>query len=318
MRLRRRAGFWLAALAAATAAPAEQPPAPDGSGIFADEVSVGYVLVPVSVHSKRGAVTDLEASEFRLLADDRPVAFDWFERGGEAPLELVILQDLSGSMALRGKLEASRRAVRCFLERLRPTDRYALASFAGRRLAVEVPFTDDRTAGREAMSVWLPYGVTALHDAVARLPEIRPAGRTARAALLITDGAENASRLDPEQATEIVRRAELPVYILSLAGPAAAPATAAAPSYAAILRRLAEVSGGRYLSIQEPERLEAACVSVLEELRSRYVLGFPTAQSGEARWRRLRVLIDQPGLRIRGRGGYRGRPPADASTDSVP
>ena len=284
---------------------AQQPPA---GAAFREEVSVGWVLVPFSVRDRRGFVADLAADEVRLLADGRPLTPDSFERGAEATFELVLLQDLSGSMALGGRLEASQRAADCFLEGLRAGDRYAIATFAGRSLTVEVPFTEDRAVGREAAAAWRPYGVTALHDAVARLPEIRASGRAAGAAVLITDGAENASRLGAEEARAIVRRARLPVYVLSLArghrGGAADP-----DSYAAILRNLAGASGGRYLPITAAGELAEACRSVIDELRSRYVLGFATA-GGESRWRRLEVRVERRGVRVRARAGYHGPPPA--------
>ncbi|MFQ5350431.1 MAG: VWA domain-containing protein [Thermoanaerobaculia bacterium] len=288
---------------------AAQEPAIGSGAAFREEVSVGWVLVPFSVRNRRGFVADLEPREVRLFADGEPIVPDSFDRGSEATFELVLLHDLSGSMALGGRLEASRRVADCFLDGLRPGDRYAMATFAGRSLTVEVPFTADPTAGLEAADAWQPYGVTALHDAVARLPEIRATGQAAGAAVLITDGAENASRLDPKEAREIVRRARLPVYVLSLAQRRPRPGSPPeGEDYAAVLRRLAAATGGRYFSIGAAADLAESCRSVIDELRSRYVLGFPTA-GGESRWRRLRVEVKRRGVEIRSRAGYHGPPP---------
>ena len=61
----------------------------------------------------------------------------------------------------------------------------------------------------EAVATWEAYGTTALHDAIARLPEIAGAARfPRRAALLITDGVDNASSISAAEARELVRRAE--------------------------------------------------------------------------------------------------------------
>jgi VWFA-related protein len=304
-----RLRFLPAVLAAILVTPvAGQVPPVEHGATFSEEVSVGWVLVPFTVRSRKGFVADLEPREVRLLADGRPVTPESFERGAEATFELVLLQDLSGSMALGGKLEASRRATDCLLDLLRPGDRYALATFAGRSLSVEVPFTGDASVGLEAAAVWRPYGVTALHDAVARLPEIRATGRAAGAAVLVTDGAENASDLEPEEAREIVQRAKLPVYVLSLARPHRA-SSASDVDYETILRRLASATGGRYFSVEAAGALGEACRSVVDELRSRYVLGFPT-KGGESRWRKLTVEVDRRGVEIRSRTGYHGPPPA--------
>jgi len=212
-------------------------------------------------------------------------------------------------MALNHKLGGSLGALECFLNRLQEGDVYALAVFAGRRMEVEVPFTGDTTVASEAMARWRPYGVTALHDAVSRLPEIHaPRGRPV--AILITDGAENASELDPETARSIVRQADLPVYVLSLArGEGASGEDGGLSGYAEMLRELARVTGGGYLHLFEASGPEEACGRVLSELRARYVLGFPTAGEGESGWHRIEVEILRSGLEYTARGGYTGRLP---------
>ncbi len=281
---------------------------------LAESVDVGYVLVPVSVRSRAGFVDDLERDELRLTVDGRPVEIDAFERGAEVPISLVLLQDLSGSMAMGGRLATSRALVECFLTRARPADRFALAGFAGRRVEVEVPFPGDPGAIREAVERWRPYGLTALHDAVARLPEITAAGRQPRAvAVLLTDGAENASRLDPATARRAVRQAGLAVYVVGLLAPAG-ERPARPGREAELLRELAAETGGRYLQLAGDQSAAGVCESIERELRSRYVLGFPLADGGAARYRRLRVEVLRPGLRYAYRRGYVGRVPAGAPT----
>ena len=55
------------------------------------------------------------------------------------PGQPVFLQDLSGSMAIGGRLDASKEALGYFLAAGRPGDEFALASFAGDRRDVDVP-----------------------------------------------------------------------------------------------------------------------------------------------------------------------------------
>lgn len=293
-------------LAAQGVIAAEEPPA-EG---FSENVSVGYVLVHVSVRSRGGYLRDLTAADFVLRVDGRRVRPASFERGGEAPINLAVLQDLSGSMALAGKLERSRAAVECLLAALKADDRVALATFAGRRLAVEVPFTADREALAESMDGWRAYGVTALHDAVARLADIAPRRRLANAAaLLLTDGIENASRLSPPESRALVRGARTPVYVLGLSTPGGA-ATGGGPTYAQLLRRLADASGGRYFPIADGAAVAPACAEISTELAARYVLGFELVAEGEERYREIRVEVARKGLEIAHRKGYSGRPPA--------
>jgi len=279
---------------------------------FADQVSVGYVLVPVAVRSRAGFVTDLGPGDFVLEVDGRRVDFDSFERGGEAPVSLAFLQDLSGSMALGGKLDQSQGLLECLLDRSSPSDRFALATFAGRQVSVEVPFGSDRGPILEVAAGWRAYGVTALHDAVGRIPELAASREQPNVvAVLITDGVENASDLTSDEAREIVRQARIPVYVLGFEGATGgAPSENAAEQYSGVLRRLAAFTGGRYFALATPQDAREACVQISIELRSRYVLGFATADGEPAAYREMRVKVERRGLWIAHRRGYMGPPPA--------
>lgn len=287
--------------------------APDPRGTFREETRVAWVLVPVGVARDGRWLGDLERGAFRLAVDGRPVAFPDFD-AAEAPVSLVFLQDLSGSMANGGKLEASRAALGELIAAAAPTDELALATFAGGELSVEVPFTRDESVLAEAMALWQGYGTTAIHDAVAWIPDIAVAGRHAkRAVVLVTDGVDNASQLSPEAARELVRRAMLPVFVLGLGraglGEAAADvARGGAATYGELLQRLAHATGGRYLPLASPADAPAAARDLLDELRQQYVLAFPTAP-GPAAERRLEVSVKSTGATVYHRRAYFGGPP---------
>lgn len=307
----------LAVLAAVTAAAAAQdaaPPLPaDPLGTFAEATQVSWVLVPVGVAEDGRWLTDLERGDFRLAVDGRPVAFPDFE-GGHAPVSVIVLQDLSGSMANGGKLEASRAALDVLLEQAGPGDELALASFAGGELAVEVPFTRDEAVLAEAMRLWQGYGTTALHDAVAWIPEIAVEGRhPRRAVVLVTDGVDNASRLSPEAARAVVRGARLPVFVLGLgreglAETAGDLARGGEETYGELLQRLAHASGGRYLPLSGPAEAADAAEDLLDELRHQYILAFPISP-GPPEERLLEVSVKSDGATVYHRRAYFGGPP---------
>ncbi len=301
---------------AADAAPRSAEPAPQPPpASFDDEVSVAWILVPVIVRSKRGFVLDLGRADFELRVDGRSVAFQDFERRGEAPWSLVFLQDLSGSMGVGGRLEASQEAVRYFLGRARPGDEFALASFASQTTTVDVPFTEELAPLAETVDSWDAYGRTALHDAVAWLPDISSSSRNVkRAAILITDGADNASEIRAAEARDLIRRAELPVYVLGLESGdpyALDPHGAKVYRYADVLNLLATLSGGRYFPISGPDDLKEACAAIADEMRYQYVLGFDTAAAGGTAFRAIGVSIKgRKQLKVQARKGYQGTPPA--------
>lgn len=313
------AGLWVALSATLTpAVAAPQAAAPDAPAAgFGEQVGVSWVLVPVVVRAQNGGSRErLSQADFKLMVDGREVRIDTFERRAEAPLSVVFLQDLSGSMGSGGRLEASREVVRTFLETAHGGDEFALASFAGGLSQVDVPFTDDLRTLREAIAAWEAYGTTALHDAVAWLPDISLSGRNPkRAAILVTDGADNASRLTPDDARDIVRRSQLPVYVLGLDSGDPFRLDAAGHKlyrYADVLNLLAYASGGQYHAVHGPEDLKEACEGILEDLRSQYVLSFPTAGAGSVKDHVIRVEVKAKNVRVFFRRGYRGLPPAVA------
>lgn len=286
---------------------------------FEEEVSVGYVLVPLVVRSGAGYADRLDENDFRLLVDGKPVAIDSFERRADAPASVVFLQDLSGSME-GTSLQASQQAVRFFLDKALQGDEFAIASFAsggsGGGGQVEVPYTSDMSVLRESVASWKAWGKTALHDAIAWVPGISAEGRNPkRFAVLITDGLDNASTFTPEQAREIVRQAQLPVYVIGLG--TGNPYELSSETgekiyrYADVLNLLASVSGGRYYAISNLTDLQEALVAIHDDLRHQYVLGFATGE-GSSRLRDVKVEVKSGGRTVLFRRGYKGPPPAES------
>jgi VWFA-related protein len=313
----RALGAWLLLLAGLLGAgPAPAAPQEPAIPSFQDEVSVGLVLVPVVVRSGSGYAKNLDQDDFRLLVEGQPVTIESFERRSDAPASVVVLQDLSGSMATSGNLEASRSVVRFFLDKALPGDEFSIATFAGDQLQVEVPFTAELATVREAVSRWEAYGTTALHDAVASMPEISLEGRNPkRFAILVTDGVDNASRLTPEEARFVVQQAQLPTYVLGMGSGNPYELSTEGKKiyrYADVLSLLAAVTGGRYYPISSPEDLQTAIAAILDDVRHQYVLGFSTGD-GAVQFRQLRVEVNEQVKDQRAivfRRGYKGTPPA--------
>ena len=218
-------------------------------------------------------------------------------------------------MGVGGRLEASHEAIDYFLDAARPGDEFALATFAGEDTNIDVPFTEDLEALRESVASWEGYGKTALHDAVALLPRISGDSRNVkRATVLITDGVDNASTISAAQARDIVRQAQLPVYVFGLES--GNPYAVEKPGeeiyrYADMLNLLARLTGGRYFAIASPDDMKEACASVADDLRYQYVLGFETQATGKNAFRAIQVEVrNKKAKQVLSRKGYQGLPPA--------
>ena len=311
MRLAGLVALSLALLLFASAA-AQDRPAELSEYTFGEVYSVEYVMVPVAVRGGK-AGERLQRDRFRLRVDGRPVQIESFENDSGAPLSLVFLQDLSGSMAEPGKMASSTETLDCFLDTARPHDEMALATFAGGHTEIDVPLTGNVAALRESMSLWDPYGTTGLYDAVAMIPDISLGGGGAkRAAVLITDGVDNASAISPQDAQKLVHAADLPVYVLALPG-REEQTELPAFRYGDLLRQLADSTGGRYYELADSAQARRTCAAILGELRHQYVLGFSVTGTGPASYHPIRVeLLDRDRrVSLVHRRGYRGTAPSN-------
>lgn len=305
-------------------ASAQSAPSPPPAIEFSESTSVTWVMVPLIVHG-----TDLDRplrrQDLEMTVDGEPLEFEDFERAEANPTTILLFQDLSGSMANGGKLQASRRAAHCLLDHSRPGDQMAVVTFAAGKTFIETPITDELEVVAELVESWRGYGSTALHDAVTWIPEIRLGNHQEIAAVLMTDGVDNASVIAPETARNMVRQAEVPVYVMGLRGsrldeakgarnprvkPSKPPDPAAefAP-YREVLRRLAAGTGGRYFDAFFSTDVLSACEAVVKDLRNRYTLSFPITDQGEEAFHALRITVPGRRFKVRHRAGYVGRKP---------
>ena len=167
----------------------------------------------------RGYAKNLDEDDFRLLVDGKQVDIESFERRAEAPACVVVLQDLSGSMATGGKLEASQRGG-ALLPRQGPARATSSRSPPSRggempgRRAVHRQGRRRARGGRE-------LGGLRHHGAPRRggldAADLARADRNPkRFAILVTDGVDNASPSRRSRPRRLVREAQLPVYVLGL------------------------------------------------------------------------------------------------------
>jgi Ca-activated chloride channel family protein len=152
-----------------------------------------------------------------------------------------------------------------------------------------------------------PWSTTALYDVVLRIPEmLEKAQHHRRAAILLTDGVDNASEITADEATEVAQRLDTPVYVLGVEPPTVADGTDG-PSYEEVLTVIANASGGHYRRIPQAEQMPEVVDDMLHELSSRYILTFTTSGVGQRKWRSIEVTVD--GYEAVTRSGYMGTLP---------
>jgi Ca-activated chloride channel family protein len=277
------------------------------SAQYEGQVDVNAVVVPVTVRNDKGRVVKgVARSKFRLYVDGLAVPIRDLHLENDLPISLGFVLDTSGSMAGR-KLDGSRHLIMAFLEQRRQEDQIALWTFGNNRVLERFPFGMGWYLLPRVLETIKPWSTTALYDMVRRVPEVmEKADHHRRAAILLTDGVDNASEISAAEATEIARGLETPIYVLGVEPPPP-PTDAEGPSYEEILTVIADGSGGLYRRIPRAEDMPDVAQTLLEELSSRYILTFATSGVGQTRWRPLEVRVD--GHQVVTRTGYVGTLP---------
>jgi Ca-activated chloride channel family protein len=87
----------------------------------------------------------------------------------------------------------------------------------------------------------------------------------------------------------------------------------------AMLRKLAEDTGGRNLDVDADHPLEALLEQVRQELRAQYLLGYTPLETARANaYRRIEVAVGTAGLQVRARAGYdSGTKPGQAAEETA-
>jgi hypothetical protein len=193
---------------------------------------------------------------------------------------------------------SARRVVDQLLASLRASDEVALLTF-DKGLSVEQDFTSDWARIREALDEVEPFGSTSLYDAIAETAGQLERERTGRRAIVVvTDGLDNASRMQPADVSGIASRSDVPVYVLAVVSALDVPGTNAGTvgsQATGQLKNLAWWTGGDAFVVSSPAQMSVASRAVLSELRHQYVLAIESA--GDAGWRPLDIKTRRRGCR---------------------
>jgi len=211
-----------------------------------------------------------------VVALARPQSGAAREEVASEGIDIVLALDISGSMRAEdfkpdNRLEVAKRVARSFVSG-RSGDRIGVVVFAGGAYT-QCPITLDygivQTLLAEVDFGRIPDGTAiglALATAVNRL---RDTEGQSRVVILLTDGQNNAGEIDPVTAAEAARALGVRVYTIGAGtdGPARIPVddpllgrrytTIDAALDEETLRRIADITGGRYFRATSPEALEA-------------------------------------------------------------
>ncbi len=182
--------------------------------------------------------------------------------------DLMLSLDLSGSMQIRdmqvgnrtiSRVEAVKAIASDFTER-RVGDRVGLILF-GSKAYVQAPLTFDTTTVtqfiREAQLGFAGED-TAIGDALGlAIKRLRDRPAASRVLILLTDGQDTASSVEPIEAAALAAQQNVKVYTIGISRNLGTTSARGGEVDEALLRAIAEATGGEYFRARDPRELQA-------------------------------------------------------------
>jgi VWFA-related protein len=261
----------------------------------------------------------LEQKDFVVLEDGKEQEIAFFA-AADAPFDLVLLLDLSGSNAK--KLKMIRNSAKRFVDSARPVDRIALVTFTD-RLALYSSFTLDRKKLKRSIDEMdEAFGGTNFWDALNYvLTEMVVEGPSSRrsAIVVMTDGIDNAlpnvagpgSDITFEALLENIRNSESLIFPIYLDTEQEVVKQYHVPRAACALAReqlakIATTCGTTLYKATKLSDLDQLYGQVIRDLSTVYSIGYrPSNKSFDGKWRSVEVQLPQrPDLSARTKRGY--------------
>jgi VWFA-related protein len=279
-------------------------------GIYTMHQDVDEVLLNCAVVDEKGrSVEDLSRGDFRIFEDGVAQATTSFVHQDQ-PVSMGILVDNSGSML--DKRAAVNAAALNLLKASNPRDSSFIVNFS-ERAYLDQGFTSNLAALDRGLAHFDSKGPTALYDAVAAAAdELSNHGKLPKQVLLvITDGADNASRLDLEQAIRRVQGLGGPVvYTIGLLFGADKDEADRARN---ALEKLSRETGGVAYFPRDLGDVNEIAAEVARDIRDQYTVGYhsskPVSLGG---YRTVHVEASAPRhgrMTVRTRAGYFAKKP---------
>jgi len=292
--------------------PKEAPQAeltPADSGLNAHvrplKVDVDLVLVPVTITDPLNRlVTGLEKENFQLFEGSSQQEIRTFS-SEDAPVSLGVIFDSSGSMS--SKIDRAKEAVVEFFKTANPQDEFFMITFSDEPEEVS-DFTSSVDEIQNKLLFAIPQHRTALLDAIYMgISKMRQAKYAKKALLIISDGGDNHSRYTESEIKSVVKEADVMIYAIGIYDRYAS--TTEERLGPQLLSDIAELTGGRAFTIDNPNDLADVATKIGVELRNQYVLGYrPNKIVRDGKWRKIKVKLlppkGLPPLRVYARTGY--------------
>ena len=262
-------------------------------------VNVLQVVVPVVVTDRRGNyVANLKKEDFILMEDNVPQEITYFSKSGKSTFHLALLIDISASM--KDKIVKVKEVAKKFLKQLMTKDDQAIIVFFNHEVFEDSEFTSEISELDSALSIAFPYGATALYDAIAYCVKLMRSVIGHSIIILLSDGEDNSSAIDPYTLINIVERSNSVIYSigkrLHMAG---------FDEYQELLRKISHTSGGMTFFLDDVDEVRKVYNKIRKDIKAQFLLRFsPKDKKKRNRFRKLTVKIKNKKYKVRTMRGY--------------
>ncbi|MDX2268532.1 MAG: VWA domain-containing protein [Bryobacter sp.] len=275
-------------------------PAQDQDPVFTSDTRL--VLLYATVVDKNGnIVTNLPRSAFKVFENNVEQPLKIFRRE-DVPISLGLVIDNSGSMRMR-RAKVNTAALQ-MVKASNRQDEVFIVNFNDDAF-LDVDFTGDVRKLEDGLSRIDTRGGTAMYDAISMSIDhlTRKGKRDKKVLMLITDGADTASRSTLEKLISQVHSTDVVAYSIALLNDES-PRDAKKAKRA--LDAIAKASGGLTFLPKTLEEVESLALEVANDIRSQYVLAYsPLIQELDGTFRTIKVTAQGPNRpQVRTRSGY--------------
>ncbi len=259
-------------------------------------VDSALALIPVHVTTADGtSVTNLARDNFQIFEDGVEQTITHFSKD-DAPVSIGLVFDTSGSM--NTKMRKSAVAAETFFKTANTDDEFFLVEFNDKP-KLSVPFTPDSGLISRRISRLRPFGRTSLLDAIhLAMAQMKNAHNLRKALVILSDGGDNRSRYTASEVKNAMLESDVQLYAMGIFdlddlhkhpieeqnGPV-------------LLEDLAEQTGGRMFTVDNPDQLARVSERISREIRSEYMLGYsPSDAERDGKFRRVKVKLNTPDL----------------------